>query len=606
MPRRGTRHLTLLAIVLAVVGMIASGCGVPGSSGVISDGPARRNGPGATGVLRDLPSGPSGITDPKAFVESYLTVLAGRSDITQATISDVENNYMSAGTRSAWRAGKQITLIAPVGSDEKTPYGPGGIQYQSTYAVLGIFSPADGTLSAAPNAPGTVRLTFRVASVPDDRGGQKLQFIDKVPDGMYMLDSALGTYFRAQSIYYWDNNKETLLSEVRYVPLTISQVQRETAIVNWVLAGPSDALSGAAAAISNTTLLDPLVSEVGSRIVVDLAPNHLEQADLLKLAVQLRWSLFAPEDGVPAVEVQVDRQSKIVVSDEHYNASFRQANLSYRQDNPIVFAIGNGVVRPLHGSAVSVPALDASSNAETANSNAVAAAISADLKSAAIVRRVGGQDELWVRPDPKAAFKRVLTAGQMSRPNMMALPHPMVAVIADGKLVLVNLSSQAKTPVQVTGVSKLVSLSVAPDDRRFAVVTDSGQLYTSILGWQSNVPSMLAVRRVRTVLPKVESVAWSGQNQLVVGGPVGKKHMLYKVNTDGAESLEQVDNGTHPLVQLAAYPYNPIDGSLFVSVLFEGSDGARQLERSTSTSALHWSGPGSGDAGPIKWPFFAD
>jgi hypothetical protein len=436
---------------------------------------------------------------------------------------------------------------------------------------------------------------------------QRLQFVDDMPDGMFLSEQALVEYYRAQSVYFWDSAKQVMISEIRYAPLTVKRLQRATMIVNWVLAGPTDVLGTAAARLVNATLLDPVVTEVNGKVVVDLAQTrNLEAADALKLTDELRWSLYSPDFGtLPVVSLQVERQNQPAID----RSIADDANPISSNNDPFAFAIGNGHVRALDGGQLP-PLLRDLPAQNSPNSNVVSAAVTADSRpgtaAAALVRRINGEEQLFIRSGT-GAFKKVLTGSSLSQPTMIAKPHPTVALIVDGKLTLVDVGTLKGKTVAVPGSGTLSSVSVAPDDRRLAIVNSSGQLFTSNLIWQPGATTATQVWPAWPDVSKVTSVAWLAQGELVVSGyqAATKAYVLQEINSDGTQAKE-LDHSTSPIDHVAAFPYNPIDSLPKNTVMYDTAAGARQVSSRTDPQAVSWGDASGPDLGTPVSPFFAD
>ena len=584
MPSPIRSRRSLVAVALLVVALAAAGCGVPWSSGVITDRSANNSGTGLGNTIQPL--GPDGLKDPATYVEKYLESLAGHTESDQKTATA----FMADSAKATWQAGRQIRVIRPIGRPAVTGYATAGSKYNAMFAVLGVFSPADGTLTPAPG-PQTVNLTFDMTPVLNDQGQiQRLQFVGKMQDGMFLSEEGLTKYYRAQDVYFWDTNKDRLISELRHAPLTVTPLQRDTMITNWVLAGPSDALGAAAKSVVNATLLDPLVTEVDDRVVVDLAPTRsFSPADGLKLADQLRWSLSGLETGnVRVVQLQVDRQDQLPP-----DQSVTDDNNPFSVNNqPRTFAIGNGVVHALSDpqpAILNVPQ----------NKDVKAAAVSSDGNTAALVRHLKGEDELWVRADPKSQFKMVDHGASIGRPNMIANPSVMVAVVVDGELHLVDAAKGRARTIAVPALPDIKTMSVAPDDRRFVFVSSDGHLFTSNLIWQSGSPSMTQARPLWPSVSRANAVDWSGPGKLVIASTIAKEDHIYEINSDGTNAHELGSATT--VSTLSAYPYNPISPEKN-SVLYQTTNESHRVPEQTP---LTWANSNAGWGTPLA-PFFAD
>lgn len=597
-----------MTVIAAAALALAGACGVPSSSAPVVDGSVTGRGGGVGAAPLPLPAGPSGLSSPEELVAAYLKAAAGQidpgSDAAQAAIKA----FMTADEQHRWTPSKKVTLIRPVGTLHPVPDGD-HVRVEGTFQVIGVFTPAEGTLEPLP--PGTqhvIELSFGVTtSPPDDQTGaigSGLRLSD-APEGTYMSEYALIQYYQAHSIYFWDSEGEGLIPELRYVPKTVSRIQQETLVVTWVLAGPSDSLAPAAVRVVNTTLLDPQVQvDNNGHIVVDVAAIHnLGDGDQGRLGDQLRWSLIglspdSADTDPPVVDIYVERQQQYLAD----RGTFINANVVSSRQDAVAFAIGKGVARPLN--LVQIPVLNSSLNTDVR-----LAAVSSDEKSAALVRGgSNGQVELWVRrgTDKSHDFVRVMHANTMTRPVWLATPNGTLAIVADGKLYLINKSNH-KQSVQLNGIGTIKAMSVAPEGRRIALVTSNGGLYVSAVSWQNRVPSVLPPRQLQVAFSSPTAVAWSKTDQLAVAGQEGGESRLLEVNSDGSEVTRLSEGlGSATVTQVAAYPYDGLDRSKTGPIMFQTSSGARRVQPAEFTVALPWAAKAPPDLGNPVSPFYID
>ena len=78
-------------------------------------------------------------------------------------------------------------------------------------------------------------------------------------------------------------------------------------MVKWLIAGPADWLTGAAARLPDGTELIGTVPETGGRLEINLSTKFDDQARLDRLATQLAWSL-PPFNG--ELEIKIRNQSR--------------------------------------------------------------------------------------------------------------------------------------------------------------------------------------------------------------------------------------------------------------------------------------------------------
>lgn len=585
-----------LGLVLAM--LVPAGCGVPSSSRPIIDGNVAIRGSGGGGDVSDLPPGPAGIAEPTRLVDAYLDAVAGQVDT--AAQRRTASAFLTTDAKRKWQPHTQITVVRRVGNLLQTPDG-NGQSVDGTYQAVGVFSPDKGTLNPPPANSTTLPLHFLVVHNPSPLGGLS---IASTPDGMFMSETALGQYYRQQSIYFWDNDRDGLIPDLRYLPRTLSLVQQETQIVNWVLAGPSDWMNQAASTLVSTTLLDPNVVIEGSTVVVNLAPTAraLDPVGQLRLLRQLRWSLgllhpSTTNTGLGPMELQIDHQ-KLLDDD---SSAFRDANLAADRPEAVPFGIASGVVRPISGE---TPAILSSS----ANSQVVSAAINGDESAAALVRKAAnGTFELWVRrsTEPKSKFVQVATAHSMTRPVWLIQPKGEFATVVDGRLTFYDASNKPHV-VALPAVTSIAAFSMAPESQRLALVDTTGKLYVSIVTWQGSAPSLIPLRElnVAPLLSTATAVAWGGEDQLAVGGAGDGVAQVIEVNVDGSQAFQLTSYGKLTITQIAGYPYDPIDRLDSGPVMVQTSNGAYTVR--PRSGSLVWDTSQPSNASPPAAPFFLD
>lgn len=599
-----------LAAVLAVSTMLslAGACGVPSSSDPVVDGNVSGHGIGIGAAPHPLPPGPDGFTTVDAFMVAYFQAIAGQTDPESGAARTAVTAFMTAAAGKRWTPSRKITVVRQIGGYHTTP----GIRAQvdGKFQVVGSFSPAEGTLEPPPaGTPDTVSLTFYLTGMPSDgvsgSATTGLRIDGASEDGTFMSETALVGYYEPHSVYFWDSEGKGLIPELRYVPRTVSSVQRETMVVNWVLAGPSDALGAAAIRVVNTTLLDPQVQEENGRVIVDVASSHGFLADdQRRLSNQLRWSLIglgpdADSVGPPPVEIDVDRQQQLIDD----QPSFRAANLAADRPDGVPFAIGKGVARPLEGAQVAIL------NSPT-NSSVKFAAINHGETQAALVRTgANGNSELWIRrgADKAHEFVKTLTATSMTRPVWItAADGPMLAIVADGRLEFIDARGGVHQ-AEAAGIGSIKAMSVAPEGRRIALVTGKGALYVSALTWQGRVPSLVSPRQLRTRLTSASAVAWSRVDQLAVAGWDGDDSKLVEVNSDGTQQTPLAESfGRAAITQVVAYPYDPLDRVTAGPIMFQTVNGPRRVRPAEESAALTWGKGVPPDVGAPSSPFFLD
>ena len=346
------------------------------------------------------------------------------------------------------------------------------------------------------------------------------------PNGLYMTEDVLheSQYYQPQVIYFWDVN-HGLIPDLRYQSAGLTSIQRATAVVSWILAGPPPWIPSniAARTTPGMALVDNTLPATGNTFIVNLPPTaqSLSKADLGDLAAQIRWSLGdiradPSQSDVSAVQLQIGNQPKLLDKD---NAYVGKNQAPERTGAPTMYAIDGGKVRPI----AKGPALSVLPNVAP-NKNVLLAAVAVDSSRqlAAFVRSVGSKQQLWVRRGDKT-IGPIMTASSFKRPVWLEQPEGALAFVADGKFFVWNGKNRPLN-VTVPNLGKVDAFSVAPDSRQVALVSD-GRLWTSLLetGDQPSAsapPSLTAPRLidVRPALSSVTAVAWSAVDSDGGGG----------------------------------------------------------------------------------------
>ncbi len=556
------RRQLLRAGLLAAAGLATSAaCGVPSGGPPVVDGDGPKQGAGTTGPNSVDPPGPQGTTDAAELVHHYLESLSGRLDTDDARqkATDRAKSFLTPNAQANWSSSAPI-LVVRLLSPLQAPVAPNGYRVTTQLQPVGVIDDGSGTVKPTSNVK-VIDAAFSVIPNPDPKGTAAL-LIDQLPAGLgpVLAESALTTWFTAQLVYFWDLEQRGLVPDLRYVPTSVQDAARATEIVNWLLAGPSAFLQGA------VQVTPPGVQLVGPNVTVDPS-GHLAvvltgvapSTDLSNLTAQARWSLRPMYKDALNVSVQ-GRPAK----PDGSSSTYLDKNLAVhgRNTEPQPYAISGGVVKYLPDPSVVPPVLDAEQNAGVR-----LAALSRDVSPmAALVKDQGGQ--LWLgqpgRNGAAPSYQRVSQLPPISqRPMWLAVDPPSVLVRGDDGL-LYQVGAGAGTPVTqvaVGGVNQIAAFSVAPDQRRIALIADD-VVWVAPLTFSQGAVAVGNLRKIYTSadLPDLRSIAWTRLDRVLVAGGAGPS-VLMEMMIDGTNAQRFLNNPalalTNPITQVVAYPYPP-------------------------------------------------
>jgi len=480
--------------------------------------------------------------------------------------------------------------------------------------TVGTFLGDRGQINPAPvTAPQPVKFTVSQTS------GSAGMLISELPVALQSLlplgtEALDGKYFTPQLIYFWDNRQRFLVPDLRYVPSTgLSDNARLTAIVRWLLAGPSDLLNSVAASIfpPGTDLSVANLTNQGGQLVVPFSSElqGLKGGGLGKVLAQLRWSLQPLYKLDSPLELQIGGQPQhpTAVETSQYLSVNPADEVSGRTADAQPFCVTGGAVTALDGT---LPAIVAKPEY---NRDVWLAALSRDKRSAALlstgkrltIGRVDNTGTITYRPVD-------LTGRIWSRPSWLLSPRLLVAV--DGALVTISPTGVVSGPL-LTGVT---AFAVAPDGYRIALVINN-DLAVAALRDDGDQLTVSNQRTLDTGLSELSSVAWSRLERMVVAGKAGSNQWrLAEVTIDGA--VRAVWNTTffNPIVSVVAYPRLPSDapgpGQIMVQTqenavfrVFVGTASATYQPLSVKpTPEPSPSGAANGPRPPLTAPFYPD
>ncbi|GIG86076.1 LpqB family beta-propeller domain-containing protein [Plantactinospora endophytica] len=553
------RRLALGAVAVLLSGLV--GCGIPDETDVRIDG----RGPVANTAPEARTGGqPPGRTDSgsdqETFAMNYLTAAAGEPGDAYKRV----NEFILEGSRLKPKAEDDGAVnVVRIDADK------GGIvvtQRNDGTSVVTVFVQQVGVLQGNGSIDEPVEAktsySFVIGGAPTDPGLGGGLWVLEPPSVLLMADTALATYYQETTIYFWNFDKTTLLPDLRYLPRSVPVQAHATAVLNWLIDGPSHWLTPVAARLpeGTTPVGNVPVPERGGRLEVNLSvkAGALEtDLDLQQLFTQIVWSLRLNQLLDNELELKIQNQPRMVeVADD-----YRQKHPLYQIDGaPVGYAVFDGRIHELAGSAspVSVPI------PATENQNIVTAGMSrdGDAVAVALVRREGDSVRLRTGSGVKVAQTLVNSGGRyttLGRPVWLKETGnggPVGLVVADDRLMTFTAGGPNLNAVSFSGTAPSVSaVGAAMDGNRIAFVS-KGQLYVAGVRLESDGLKVVSTRRLSTSLHELSAVDWFGENLLVVAGMDGTGHRaIHRVNVDSArESPQGVNLGAAPIEALAAYP----------------------------------------------------
>jgi hypothetical protein len=606
--RRWDRRQVLRGLLLAGAGLaVPAACGVPTGGRPIVDGTGPA--PDRIGGPKGQPPEPDGVTSPTTLVQLFLAAVSGPLDTPdyRKDAADRARRFLTPAAARGWQPGEKVTVVR-VTNVSSAVSGPGATVVRQTIRPVGELGPRG---DVSPYGGSTAEVVVEFTVVPNSDPNIPLligQLPGNLPPGLLLSSDALDNnqYYIPQLVYFWDALRQGLVPDLRYVPRTkLTEREQQAAVVNWLIAGPSDLMSSVATSIlpTGTTLLGPVVvpDPQSGALVVNFS-GSFQGVDLGQVMAALRWSLNPL--WTKAVQLQIASRPQQVdgTSDGYLSANL--ADQRYRGRDAEPFCIVNGSVAGVDPP-YAVPQVLAMSDQ---NKNVASAGLTRDKHQVALVTN---DKRLWLgRLDgaDRVAYEQADLAGQQwSRPAW--LPNrSRVLVIVDGTLFAVDPGGA--TSAVLPGVT---AFSVAPDGYRIALVT-SGDVAVAALrdgGSRLNLGTPRQLQ-VHPSLDDVSGVAWTRLDRVLVAGRAADGWGLAEMTIDGAIIEHWSNRFSNPIASVVAYPRPPSQQPGSGQVMVQTSNGLSYRAFQGGASALTQrepspgaSGKPSGQTNPTA-PFYLD
>jgi hypothetical protein len=529
-------------LVLLAAGLLAGCATVPNESPVQvlrkvteGEGPA-------------LPPGPGNNANPLDLVRGFVNA-SGSSDNRHAAA----RRFLTGGAQS-WDDAASLTVLAdqfdtvyarPPGDGDRAVVRLRGSQ-------IGRRS-LDGSFMQA-EAP--VEVDIQVAKEGDQWR------IDGPPSGTIVRLSDFQANYKAVRAYFMDPVQDSPVPDLRYLPANPARTM-PSRMVDALLAGPSDALTGAAtSAIPRTARLRSNVAETpDGAIIVDLTElGDLDDARRRLLAAQVALSLG--EVNVTRVRLLDDGAPMLpdhpVVTRETF-ADLAGAD-DPRPDVAGLVVVG-GKARTLGANGLGDPLAGPPG---AGGYDLLSATLSADGQRLAAVSRQAGRQLLIGRVGGPLAPSGVQGA-TLTRPTWTP-PGNEVWTVRNGtavvRLVLDQSGHPSVAPMDdsaLTSLGQINDLRLSRDGMRVAAVI-SGML---VVGAVARSPAgAVSVRNVRMLLPNkltsLVAVDWRAADQIAVAGRRPDTAVAL-VSVDGLDLHPlPTNNLTPPLTAIATGPGRPL------------------------------------------------
>lgn len=551
-----TRTVRTVAASL-VVALLAAACGVPTSTGVRVDGPPEEPGAPGVGGVRALPPGPEEAETPEQLVEFYLRAAAADPENPAEALKE----FIHPDERDAWQPPEDI-YVARIADDPPRTFGD-PIQFDLTVQRIGRLS-AYGIVEPLSYEPEVISLyvrSGRAANQGDVRAaGERYWIVDPREDYILLDDQALDNHFQARPIYFWDQQQEQLVPDLRWLPNSLSRPARSQKVLEWLLEGPASWLESAVREVADVAQQGNVVPDEGTLEVPLTATSG--EVDRPALLAQLWWSL-RPDLAEGGIDVTV------VLNDEQIPLNGDYGSLNpIPEEIPASFAIVDGTIVPyLPPDAESPQVLQ---EREDFNQGVVRAGLSRDGRFAAVVRQLADGRYRLDLAGPDGTVRTRLTAQAMSRPVWLNHPGGVGLIAADGALHSFSSGAAAVARVELPNLTDISGVAAAPDGHRLALVA-GGQLYlASMARTGEGGQQILRSRWIPTSASDLNGVAFTRENRLAVIGAGAEERELYELTVDGALEQYLGGLGSSAVSDVVAFPVHPVrEASADISIMYE-------------------------------------
>lgn len=525
------------ALLLGAV-LVLSGCGVSATDRPTDEGDAESIG-SPSDYTRSAPPEPEQAQTADDLVRNFLQAAAGGLGDANERVK----RYLTGDAAANWIdpidvQNPDLILIRIVSGPTRGAFiQDRGILFTVEYERVGTLT-GHGRVDELADLEPPRQLTFWVTS---EDFSLRIREIIGWPDGQLLLsDEGLDRFYQKQPIYFWDKDYETLVPDLRYVPLTINPDQRARLRLNWLAAGPSLWLAPGVQTLPAGISPEPVTTTDG-KLHINLSTVAAGEPEAMRrLLFQLQWSLTDLTDSIAMpeakIELSIGGQPVPVQAGE---TAFHGALHSYwYRGQPHRYQIRDGVVHPV-GTTPAPAVLTVPQN-----SFVTSAAVSADQRVAALVRddRFGGHSLYIVRDGQAPINVPVPTTNDLGRPSFVPGTDLLLVPTGgpDGKLLSVSTVDGS-----VADASRPIGVTVAvisPDGRRVAYVADGAVYVAPLVIGSSGVTVGPNPRQLLADRLTATTITWTSESWLVVAGTRGNDEpALWRVTADGAVAYDLSD-----------------------------------------------------------------
>jgi len=557
---------SLLAALVGTPVVLATGCVVIPTSGVVEQGDARPRQPDPSFEVKPAPP-PSGAS-PLGVVTGFLQAMTYFQ-----TDYGTAREYLTTPARAKWRPDDGVQIYAndhyPTATDKSA----------SLVAPLTGRIGADRAYQAVDG-----ELNLDLGLVKED--GQWR--ISRPTKGLLVSEYDFAQFYRAFNLYFFEPKLGSLVPDPIFLP---SGNQSATALITWLLRGPTDWLRPAVvSAIPARTTLN-LSAPVDSNGVVDVSLSDavagLTDAQRSMVAAQVTWTLRQLV-GITGVTFQVNGTRWSVPRDEvdgvvRITALALQSPIAPGVSSQLVGASAAGVVRIEDNDGRQTPVdgpwgqtKHVSALALGAAGGEVSGVVGTALKTAAL----GGPPlkqvlagELLLRPQ----YSRF---GELWTIDSRSVQASRVWVIQEGK------PRQLRAP-GLAGGGRVLAFRVSPDGIRVAVVQQREgrvQLGLLLINRAGQLPVLQSWRgidlspAIGEPVRSISDVAWLDATTLMALGAPDRdsQNVPYITSQDGASTRAAGTPDQWNATMLAASPrdQDPTSPGTSVKAVLLGQAGA--------------------------------
>lgn len=393
---RGSWRATgLLCLVMAGC-LVLTGCANIPTSSDAQAVPADNGGQSSAAVVP-----PQTGADPLSIVQGFVQASADPA-------SDHANarGYLADSARRKWNPGKSLTVVS-----EQINAVPAGDSNDPDQALVNLRVRRMGKLSSDAGfqpMSGELDQSFRLRRQIDGQW----RIMDP-PDGVIIRAADFLRFYHLYKVYYVDPTQDILVPDLRYLKVERARVRVATQVVDTLLSGPSEALSGAVRnLIPQSSAAGTTVSEApDGSVVVNLSSLGEQSRTTRKLiAKQVLRSL----ENVVARPLRIEADGEPLLADHPklYRGELAPPKgVVEPGPNTTGLVTVEGAVRKLDdGAQVPGPA-------GTGAYNVISAAQSTDGQLLAMVSDLGSEATLRVGPYGAEAQRVDIKGRQLTRPS---------------------------------------------------------------------------------------------------------------------------------------------------------------------------------------------